>query len=46
MKGHKYRAGIAGLEVISALHASHERGSAWVDLPLTGADLDRVIRSG
>jgi predicted dehydrogenase len=34
------------LEVIAALHASHERGSAWVDLPLTGADLDRAIRSG
>ena len=34
------------LEVIAALHASHDRGSAWVDLPLAGADLDRAIRSG
>ena len=34
------------LEVIAALHTSHDLGSAWVDLPLTGMELQRMIRSG
>ncbi len=34
------------LEVIVACHASHARQAAWVELPLTGADRDREVRSG
>ena len=34
------------LETIVAFHASHAKISAWVDLPLTGADRERVVNSG
>ncbi len=34
------------LEAIVAFHASHARNAAWIDLPLTGADRDRVVNSG
>ena len=34
------------LEIILACHASHARQAAWVELPLTGADRDRVVQSG
>jgi predicted dehydrogenase len=34
------------LETIVAIHASHARHAAWTDLPLAGADRERVIRSG
>jgi predicted dehydrogenase len=33
-------------EAIVAFHISHERGAAWVDVPLTGADRRRVVQSG
>ena len=31
------------LEVIVAFHVSHERRAEWVDLPLAGAERDRVV---
>ncbi len=34
------------LEAIVAFHASHLAGGAWVELPLSGADRDIVVRSG
>ncbi len=34
------------LEAIAAFHASHARNSAWVELPLTGADREIVVNSG
>jgi hypothetical protein len=34
------------LEAIVAFYASDARRAAWVDLPLTGADRDRELRSG
>ena len=34
------------LEAIAAFHASHARNSAWVVLPLTGADREIVVNSG
>jgi hypothetical protein len=34
------------LETILAFHASHDRNAAWVELPLTGADRERELRSG
>ncbi len=34
------------LETIAAFHASHERNAAWVELPLTGADRAREVRTG
>ncbi len=34
------------LEAIVAFHASHRAGGAWVELPLSGADRDIVVRSG
>ena len=34
------------LEVIVACHASHALQAAWVELPLTGADREREVRSG
>ncbi len=34
------------LEVIVACHASYARNSAWIDLPLVGADRDREVQSG
>jgi UDP-N-acetylglucosamine 3-dehydrogenase len=34
------------LEVILALHASHARNGAWVQLPLAGDDRQRVVQSG
>lgn len=34
------------LEVIVACHASHARQAAWVELPLTGVDREREVRSG
>jgi predicted dehydrogenase len=34
------------LEAIIAFHASHDRQSAWVALPLVGADREREVRSG
>lgn len=34
------------LEAIMAFHVSHERKSAWVELPLNGADRTRVLQSG
>ena len=34
------------LEIILACHASHARHAAWVELPLTGTDRDRVVQSG
>jgi len=34
------------LEVILGCHASHARQAAWVELPLSGADRDREVRSG
>jgi hypothetical protein len=33
------------LDVIVALHASHARQAAWVDLPLGGADRDRQVEA-
>ncbi|MDP7206101.1 MAG: hypothetical protein QGH11_11045, partial [Pirellulaceae bacterium] len=34
------------LEVIVALHVSHDRSAAWTELPLTGQDRQREVRSG
>lgn len=34
------------LEVAMGFHLSHARNSAWVPLPLTGADRQRVLNSG
>ena len=34
------------LEAIAAFHASHAKNSAWVVLPLTGADREIVVNSG
>ena len=34
------------LEAIAAFHASHAKNSAWVELPLTGADREIVVNSG
>ena len=34
------------LEAIAAFHASHAKSSAWVALPLTGADREIVVNSG
>ena len=34
------------LEAIVAFHASHARGTAWAELPLTGEDRQREVRSG
>ena len=34
------------LEVILAFHASHARGAAWVDLPLTAEDRARELKTG
>lgn len=34
------------LEVISALHTSHARDSAWVELPLSDLEREQLIRSG
>ena len=34
------------LEAIAAFHASHAKNSAWVVLPLTGADRQIVVNSG
>lgn len=34
------------LESIVAFHVSHDRRAAWVDLPLTSPDRERVIKSG
>ena len=34
------------LEAIVAFHVSHDRNAAWVSLPLTGTDRERVLRSG
>ena len=34
------------LEAIAAFHASHAKSSAWVVLPLTGADREIVVNSG
>jgi predicted dehydrogenase len=36
---------IRALEVIVAFHVSHERRAQWVDLPLGGADRDRVVNA-
>jgi predicted dehydrogenase len=33
------------LEVIVGFHVSHDRQGAWVDLPLAGADRDRVVNA-
>jgi predicted dehydrogenase len=38
--------GVHVLEAIAAFHASHARNSAWVDLPLMGADRQIEVRSG
>ena len=37
---------LCALEIIAALHISHDYSSKWVSLPLNGMDLDRPIRSG
>ena len=34
------------LEAIVAFHVSHDRQAAWVDLPLSGEDRKREVRSG
>ena len=34
------------LEIIAAIHASHSRNGAFVDLPLAGDDRDLVVNSG
>ena len=34
------------LETILACHASHQRNSAWVEIPLTGADRELQVHSG
>ena len=34
------------LEAIIAFHVSHDRGAGWVELPLTGEDRNREVRSG
>ena len=34
------------LEAIVGFHASHDRNTAWVDLPLQGDDRNREVRSG
>lgn len=34
------------LEVIVACHASHAQQAAWVELPLSGVDREREVRSG
>lgn len=34
------------LESIVAFHASHDRSGAWIELPLRGADRDRLLNSG
>lgn len=33
-------------EAIVALHVSHDHGAAWAELPLTGQDRQREVRSG
>ena len=33
-------------DLITGIHASNERNGAWVELPLTGADLERPVESG
>ena len=35
---------LRALEVIVVFHASHARGAAWTELPLTGADREREVR--
>jgi predicted dehydrogenase len=37
---------VSTLEAIVAFHASHARGGAWVELPLTEADREIRVRSG
>jgi hypothetical protein len=34
------------LEIVVGFHLSHARNSAWVELPLSGAERQRVIHSG
>jgi hypothetical protein len=34
------------LEAIIAFHLSHDRGSAHIEVPLTGADRSRVLHTG
>ncbi len=34
------------LEAILAVHASHDKQGAWVELPLAGGDRERVLQSG
>ena len=38
-------ASLRTLEVVIACHASHARQAAWTELPLTGADREREVRS-
>jgi hypothetical protein len=33
-------------EAIVGFHASHARNAAWIELPLTGVDCAREVRSG
>jgi predicted dehydrogenase len=40
------REAVHTLEAILAFHASHARNAAWTELPLTGADREREVRSG
>jgi predicted dehydrogenase len=37
---------LCDLEVILGCHASHERNGAWTNLPLSGADRERILQSG
>ena len=38
-------AAVRALEVIVGFHVSHERNGAWVELPLTGADRERLVNA-
>jgi hypothetical protein len=40
------QAAVHALETILAFHASHERHAAWMELPLSGDDRHRELRSG
>lgn len=37
---------VHALEAIVAFHASHDGNAAWIDLPLTGKNRDRVVETG
>lgn len=40
------REALRTLEAILGFHVSHDRGGTWVDLPLTGEERERELKSG